>query len=400
MPRSGRNDAWPAAEAVLADTDVEVSVVLPCRNEGATVAAVVADAWRALEQWGYRGEVLVVDNASSDDSAQRAAAAGARVISQPVVGYGAACLRGLEAARGAIVVLLDADGTYTLADTLPRFVEPLRAGYDLVLGTRRNGRMLPGAMGWFHRHVGEPLQTALSRRFLPFPVSDVRCGLRAIRREALEEMQLGRAVGMDFATEMLLEAARLGLEVVEVPVEFRPRPAGPRRRWSDGWRVVRQLLLLSPTPIFFAPGLILLLAGLGLELALLPGPLRLGGFQLDYHFMFVGSALALLGLQVLLLGLYAKTYVLVHRRAFYDRWLLRFHRHYTLERGVAVGATLFFVGFAIDAALLYAWLAAGRGAFFAVRPAIVALTLMVLGAEILFASIFLSLLRGSEFGRS
>jgi hypothetical protein len=304
----------------------------------------------------------------------------------------------MEEARGELLVIADGDGTYDLA-VLHRFVEPLRAGYEIVLGTRRNGEIERGAMQGVHRHVLEPVQTYLSRRFLHFHVSDVRCGIRSLTRDARARLALG-ATGMEFASEMLIEAARAGLRAVEVPVRFQPRSEGAQRRSvGDGWRVARQLLLLSPTRLFLIPGLLLLLAGLLLELVLLPGPIRIGGQNIDFHFMFVGGALVLLGLQLVLLGVYSKTYALVHEAGPADPWINRFHLHYTLERGVALGGLLFAVGFCIDLWILMDWLSTGRGVLFAVRPAVLALTFMLLGAEIVFASFFLSVLRGAGFGR-
>jgi glycosyltransferase involved in cell wall biosynthesis len=376
----------------------EVPGVIPCRNEAATIGGCVSEALDALARCGYAGEVIVCDNDSTDGSAQLAELAGARVVRQPIRGYGAACLRGLEEARGEYLVLIDGDGTYD-AGVLHRFVEPLRAGYELVLGTRRNGEMMPGSMTAAHGHVLEPAQTHLLRRFFRFRVSDVRCGMRGIRREALGRLRLG-ATGMEFASELLVEAARVRLRPVEVPVTFRRREDGrPRRSVGDGWRVVRYLLLLSPTQLFLVPGALLLVLGLGLELVLLPGPLRIGRMNLDYHFMFVGGALAILGLQLLLLGIYAKTYALVHENGLADAWISRFHLHYSLERAVALGALLFGAGLVINAGILSSWVADGRGMLFAVRPAMLALTLMVLGAEVVFAAFFLSLLRSAGFGR-
>lgn len=381
-----------------ASGSVDVSIVIPCRDEQATIAEAVRQARAACDGCGYSAEIVVCDNGSSDDSAQVAADAGARVVRQPIRGYGAACLRGLEAAEGRFLVIADGDGTYDLR-FLNRFVEPLRAGYDLVIGTRRNGQMLPRAMTQRHRHLLEPLQNWLARRFFPFHVSDVRCGMRSIARDALPRLDLG-AVGMEFASEMLVEAARAGLTVVEVPVRFQARPGGvPRRRLRDGWRVARQLLLLSPARLFFVPGFLLLVLGLGLEVALLPGPLHVGRFTFDYHLMFIGGALAMFGFQVLLLGIYAKTYTLVHGSGLDEPWIRQFHLRYTLERGVFVGGLIFLGGFCVNVGILVSWLTSGHGMLFAVRPALLALTLMVLGGEIVFASFFLSLLRGSGFGR-
>ena len=381
-----------------AGADVEVSVVIPCRNEVGTIGPVVRDAVAAFARLGYVGEVVVCDNRSTDGSADAARAAGARVVTQSVRGYGAACLAGLEAARGRWLVLVDGDGTYGFEE-LHRLVEPLRVGYDLVLGTRRNGTIEAESMQRRHRHLLEPLQTALSRRFLPFPVSDVRCGYRAISRAALDRLALG-ATGVEFASEMVLEAAKAGCEVVEVPVTFRARvDAASRRSIGDGWRVVRQLLLLSPTRLFLLPGLCLAALGLAMELALVGGPVRVGGFTFDFHFMFVGAALTLLGVQLVLLGVYAKTWVLVHEPAFADGWIAWFHSRYTLERAVGLGVMVFLVGFLIDLWILWAWLASGRGVLFAVRPAMLAMTLVLAGAALVFGAFFLSLLRGQRYGR-
>ncbi|MFO8173566.1 MAG: hypothetical protein R6T96_04730, partial [Longimicrobiales bacterium] len=275
----------------------------------------------------------------------------------------------------------------------------MKAGYDMVLGTRRNGLIQPRAMRKRHRHFLEPVQTALTRWFYHLRVSDVRCGFRSIRREALSRLHL-TATGMEFASEMLVEAARAELDAVEVPVTFRPRSTRDRRSVGDGWRVARQLLLLSPTRLFLVPGLVLAVLGLLLEMALLPGPLSVAGFTMDFHFMFVGGAIAILGTQLLLLGVYAKTWMLVNDPGMADPWIRWLHLHYTLERGVALGGLIFGAGLVLNVWILAAWLNAGAGVLFAVRPATLALTLMVVGAEFIFASFFLSVLRSTGFGRS
>jgi hypothetical protein len=322
------------------------------------------------------------------------------VIETRVPGYGAACLRGFEEARGAFLVIIDADHTY-VCDTLHRFVEPLRAGLDVVLGTRRNGEMRPGAMTRWHRHVWEPLQTVLLRRRFGIRCSDVRCGMRSLTRSAARRIAV-QATGMEFASEMIVRAGQLGLEMVEVPVTFYPRSGGEARRHvRHGWGVIRQILLMSPTRVFVVPGLLSLALGLAIELALLPGRITVNErLWFDYNFMFVGAIIALLGFQLVLLGLYAKTYGVFVERDPPDPWLARFHGWYRLERGVIIGAMIFLLGLTVNARILVVWLANERAPVFTVRPVILALTCMVLGAEVVFASFFLSLLRSSAFQRA
>jgi glycosyltransferase involved in cell wall biosynthesis len=223
---------------------VEVSIIIPCLNEAQTIGDVIADAAAAMTNAGYSGEVLVVDSGSIDGSLQLAQAAGARVIATSITGYGAACLRGFDEARGEYLVILDADRTYT-CDTLHRFVEPLRAGLDIVVGTRRNGEMRPGAMSGWHRHFWEPLQTFLLRWRFGVQASDVRCGMRSITRAAARSLAI-QAKGMEFSSEMLVRATQAGMQLIDVPVTFHPRKGGrPRRRVRDSWRVILSLLRLS-----------------------------------------------------------------------------------------------------------------------------------------------------------
>jgi hypothetical protein len=380
--------------------DLDVSVIIPCRDEAATIGLCVEQARSVLEHHGYTGEVIVVDSGSTDGSADVAREAGARVVMQPIRGYGAACLRGIEAATGRYLVIADGDGTYDLS-CLNRFIEPLMAGLDMVLGTRRNGRIERGAMRRRHLHVMEPAVTFLARTFFRLQVSDVRCGLRSFSRDALARLRLG-ATGMEFASELLVEAARAGLATVEVPVGFRPRPHGPSRRSSgESWRVARSLLLLSPTHLFIVPAILLLAIGLATQFALVRAPLSVRGVTLDLHAALAAGALALLGAQALVLGLFAKTYGLVSGAGPDDAWIRKFNLHYTLERGVAFGTAVLCTGIVLSSALVLQWVThgAGSGAELAVRPAALAATLIVLGGQVIFASFFLSLLRGSEFGR-
>ena len=376
----------------MSDGRLEVSVIMPCLNEAATVAICIGKARAALAAAGLDGEVVVADNGSDDGSPALAAAAGARVVSAPVRGYGAAYLAGLEAARGTYLVLGDADDTYDFG-AVPEFVAALKAGNDVVLGSRFRGRILPGAMPWLHRYVGNPVLSGILSLFFGARISDAHCGLRAMTQAALERMRL-RSTGMEFASEMVAVALRHGLRVAEIPITYYPRGGESKlRSFRDGWRHLRFMLLLSPTPLFLIPGFLAVLIGLLGLFALLPGPVHVGSFTFDYHFMFVASALAILGAQLVFLGLAAKTYA---RAAFPERrdvWVDFLDRRFTLERGLLVGLSVAAAGLGINAWILSAWLAAGRGQLFAVQPALLGLSLIVIGAQIVFGSFFISVLR-------
>jgi glycosyltransferase involved in cell wall biosynthesis len=369
-----------------------VSVVMPCLNEAASVARCVETARAAMARAELTGEVVVADNGSTDGSAELAERAGARVVHATPRGYGAAYLAGIAAARGRFFVLGDADGTYDF-DTVPEFVAALERGSDVVLGSRFAGTILPGAMPWLHRYVGNPVLTGILGLFFGQRVSDAHCGLRAMTRAAAERMRL-RTSGMEFASEMVAMALRQGLTVSEIPIVYHPREGESKlRSFRDGWRHLRFMLLLSPTPLFLLPGLLAIVVGLAGLLVLLPGPVRLGGLTFDFHFMFVASALAILGVQLVVLGLAAKTFARAERIVRGDRWLGFLDRWFTLERGLLAGLFVLAAGLAVNARILLHWLAAGRGELFAVRPALVGLTLLVVGAQVVFGSFFISVLR-------
>ena len=235
---------------------VELSVVIPCLNEAATVGVCVKKAIDAMERHAIRGEVIVADNGSTDGSQQIARDFGARVLPVERRGYGSALQSGIAAARGRFVLMGDADDTYDFSQ-LDEFVRILREGYDLVMGNRFRGKILPGAMPPLHRYLGNPVLTGLGRLFFKSPVGDFHCGLRAFRRDAIEQLGL-RTLGMEFASEMVVKAAAFGLRVTEIPTTLAPdrRDRPPHlRTWSDGWRHLRFLLLYSPRWLFLYPEL-------------------------------------------------------------------------------------------------------------------------------------------------
>ncbi|HLZ94170.1 MAG TPA: glycosyltransferase family 2 protein [Candidatus Dormibacteraeota bacterium] len=377
-------------------TRLEVSIVMPCLNEAETLPRCIQTAQRALEDGGFAGEVIVADNGSTDGSIAIAKELGARVVEVRRKGYGSALIGGITAAEGAFVVMGDADASYDFAAIAP-FIERLRAGEDLVVGNRFLGGIEPGAMPWSHRWLGNPVLTRLSRVFFHTPVGDMHCGLRAFRRAAFERMQL-RAVGMEFASEMVIKASLKGMRISEVPVVLRPdgRSRPPHlRTWRDGWRHLRFMLLFSPRWLFLYPGLALLAIGVLLSIALLPGPLRIGGVRLDIHTLLVAGFACLLGYQLVLFAIFTKFFAI--REGFHPPHpaLERVSHLATLEAGLLAGALMSLVGLVALIAAVLSWHSAGFGNLdpsLTMREVIPAVVLLALGTQTVFASFFLSIL--------
>src|SRR5271170_7727937 len=282
-----------------------VSVVIPCLNEAENIEVCVTAALGALRDGAIDGEVLVVDNASEDDSAALAAAAGARVVSEPRRGYGSAYLAGFAAARGEYIVMADADLTYDFNE-IPHFVSELDGGPELVMGDRM-GNIQPGAMPWLHRYVGNPVLTGLLNLLFRTGVNDAHCGMRALRRDVLPRLDL-RTTGMEFASEMVIRAAKENLKIAEFPIEYHPRGGESKlSSFRDGWRHLRFLLVHSPTYLFILPGAVLAALGALISLTVL-AHINLFGRSWDIHALIGGALLTIIGTQVLGLGLCAHAY--------------------------------------------------------------------------------------------
>jgi hypothetical protein len=374
----------------------ELTILMPCLDEAATVGKCVHKARAFLQRSGIDGEVLVADNGSNDDSRARAEQAGARVIEVAERGYGAALAAGIAAARGRFVIMGDADDSYDFG-RLEAFVEKLRQGYPLVMGNRFLGGIRPGAMPALHRYLGNPVLSFLGRLFFRTRVGDFHCGLRGFDRAAVGALDL-RTKGMEFASELVVKAALAGWRIAEVPTTLDPdgRSRAPHlRSWRDGWRHLRFLLLFSPRWLFLYPGLALLALGTALTVVLYFAPLHVGGAGLDIHSMLYASAGALLGMQLCLFGLFGRVSAqnagLLPRQPGLERLL----GVLTLERGLLVGFAAALGGFLWSAAAFWQWREAGFGALdprVMMRDTIPAAALMVGGMEIMLASFLLSLL--------
>jgi glycosyltransferase involved in cell wall biosynthesis len=367
-----------------ASTSPEVSVVIPCLNEEAGIAQVVAEARAALDAASLDGEIIVVDNASDDDSAELARAAGATVVSEPRRGYGSAYLAGLARARGRFVVMTDADGTYPL-DRIGDLVERLRDGADLVLGSRFRGTIEPGAMPWSNRYLGNPFLTGMLNLLFRSGVSDAHCGLRAIRRDVVPSLQLS-ATGMEFASEMVIKAGKRRLRIDEVPIDYRVRVGESKlSRVADAWRHVRFMLVYSPMFLFILPGAAAALAGLAGMIVLA----ALRGLGDNWTGVSVALAmLALLGLALVQLGVSARTYAVIYLGE-HDEGLERSWKQLRLEHGLLVSAATIVVGVAITLISFFDGVKDPR-------LGVLGLALVTAGFQGVFGSFFLSILGLSE----
>ncbi len=390
MPPVVRTSAPPQPARDAAEAAVDVSVVMPCLNEAHSVGICVTKALEGLERAGLSGEVVVCDNGSTDGSVEVAKAAGARVVHEPERGYGAAYRRGFAEARGRYIVMGDSDGSYDFTE-LGQFVHLLEAGYDYVHGSRFAGEILPGAMPWLHRYVGNPVLTKVLNILFSVKSSDAHSGMRAFTSEAIKRMNLA-SPGMELASEIVIAAAENKLSVAEVPITYYPRLGESKlRSWPDGWRHLRFMLLRCPRWLFLVPGGIALGVGLAGQLVLLPGRLRIGSHLLDMHFSALFALLTLGGLQTSVFGLLATTHGRAQGYEPMTGRLTRFiEQRFNLRRGVTAGGVTFAVGLALDSYVLAKWLRRSRGPINEMKPVLLALSLMAAGVETVFASFSLT----------
>jgi glycosyltransferase involved in cell wall biosynthesis len=387
----------------LATETVDVSVVIPCLNEANSLGICVEKAQKAFQEAGLLGEVVVADNGSTDGSIEIAQKAGARVIPVPQRGYGSALKAGIRAARGAFIVMGDADDSYDFNE-VPRFVEEWRKGSEVVMGNRFEGEIKPGAMPWHHKYIGNPGLTTVLNVLFRSGIGDSHCGMRGFTRDVFERMDL-RSSGMEFASEFVIKAAQIRAKTSEIPITLwkdkRGRPPH-LRSFRDGWRHLRFMLLYAPNWLFLLPGGLLMAMGLALVFWLLPGPRTiLHNVVLDVHTMIFGVIFTLLGAQILAIGAFAKVFSYAER---FDRntvSLKRVLKRVSLEKGLLLGGLLFVGGFAGCAYIAWQWAASGFGPLAQVRGVLFWSMWLFLGVQMIFSSFFLSMLgisRGTYIG--
>jgi len=376
---------------------IELSVVMPCLNEAETLEQCIRKAQQALQDTGIEGEIIIADNGSHDGSIEIAERLGARVVRITERGYGNALMGGIAAAAGEFVMMGDADASYDFSH-IPRFLQPLRDGADLVMGNRFAGGIAKGAMPPLHQYFGNPALSWLGRLFFRNrSVGDFYCGLRAFRKNSYERMGL-RTTGMEFATEMVVKATLLRLRIAEVPTTLSPdgRSRPPHlRTWRDGWRTLRFFLLYSPRWLFLYPGLLLVLFGTLLGIWLLPGSRTIGRVNFDVHTLLYAAGFVLLGCQAAAFAIFTKLFAIMEGLHPPDPALDRWFRFTSLETGLVVGFALIAAGLSISIYAVGVWGVLHFGPLDysrTMRLVIPAVLFLILGVQTIFASFFLSVL--------
>ncbi len=386
----------PPLPPAPATDPIEVSFVMPCLNEAETIERCVQAAWKCIREHGLSGEVVVGDNGSTDGSQELATRAGARVVPIPVRGYGAALDGAIAAARGKYIIMGDSDLQHDFGECFV-FVESLRKGYDLVMGSRRLGRVMPGAMKWKNRYIGAPVLSLVGRVLFKSPVSDFHCGLRAFTKSSYQGLRI-RTTGMEFASEHIIKATLAGHKITDVPITVYPegRSRPPHLRpWRDGWRHLRFMLLLSPRFTFLLPGLGLMLGGLMLSALVVAGKNRVLGLDLDIHTLVLGCLCVLVGFTALSIGAAARIYAIEQELGPPPKYQQRLFSIFTLERGLIAGGAVLAVGVVLVGALVYKALTVHiqpDEVGTTMRHMIVGSTLIALGVQTVLMSFFYSML--------
>ena len=370
-----------------------VSAIIPCLNEERTIGICISKALGAFAGRGIKGEVVVGDNGSTDQSVEIAEGLGARVVHQPVKGYGAAITAAVGAARGEYLIMADADDSYDWSQ-LDAFIDALEGGAQLVMGNRFAGGIEQGAMPPLHRYLGNPVLSFIARKLHGSEIRDFHCGMRGFTREAFEKIG-ARSPGMEFASEMVINAHRAGLQIREVPIKLYPDKRGrpPHlRSFRDGWRHLRHIIAHAPDAVYLIPGIVLLIAGVAGLGALSRGPITIGGQYFGIHFVALSSMATLIGLSAILLGMLAKVAIAIYHPGTRGRVVPWLKRGRPLEWMVLSGGLLTAVGFVVDALLAFKWLFVGGPMEQSVHLSFAITTATVAGVMVALSGFVLKLL--------
>jgi glycosyltransferase involved in cell wall biosynthesis len=378
---------------------VELTILMPCLNEAETLARCVEKAKAGIAKAKVRGEILVADNGSTDGSQAIAEKHGARVVAIPEKGYGSALIGGTRAAAGKWILMGDSDDSYDFSEA-DRFVKKFQEGYDLVMGCRLpsgGGTILPGAMPWKNRWIGNPILTSIGRLFFRCPAHDFHCGLRGYTREAFEAMDL-QTTGMEFASEMVIKSTLRKIKITEVPVTLskdgRSRPPH-LKPWRDGWRHLRFMLLFSPRWLFLIPGIVLFLIGAIVSLALTVQDIQIGAITLNVGTLAVSCMMAIVGFQLVAFAFFTKVFAIAEGLLPEDPKLTKVLKFFTLEKALVLSLIVCLAGLILLGHAMWAWGKVNFGELSMennLRHVIPAAALVVLGIQGIFSSFFMSAL--------
>lgn len=372
---------------------IKISVVLPCQNEEKSLDNCLSSIKKVFHDHNLSGEIIVSDS-SSDQSSVIAKNHNVKLIKHDKDGYGIAYSEGFKLVAGDYIFMADPDNSYDFSE-IPRFLKYLDDGYDFVIGNRFERKMQNGAMPWSHQYIGNPLLSYLFRLFFKTKITDIHCGMRAIKKEALMKLNL-KTTGMEFASEMVIKAIKNNLHIKELAIDYHPRSGQSKlKSLSDGWRHLRFMLIYSPFYLFFAPGLAFLFVGLMAFITIYLDVFVILGLRLQYHPMFLAALLMIIGYQLIIFAIFSKTYAITHlgeTNAFIDK----LYRLVTIEKGVIIGSLASFIGIVIYLMIFIKWLQNGFGELSEIKNSILALTLIVFGIQTIFSSFVLSILTIKE----
>jgi glycosyltransferase involved in cell wall biosynthesis len=379
--------------------EVELSIVMPCLNEADTLEACIVKAKEGIAEARISAEIIVADNGSTDGSQKIAQDLGARVVPVKARGYGNALMGGIEAARGHYIIMGDADDSYDFRE-IPRIVDKLRDGYELVQGCRLpsgGGTVLPGAMPFLHRWWGNPMFSKMARAWFHSPVHDVYSGLRGFTKELYIRLDQ-RCTGMEFATEMIIKSSLYSEKITEVPITLHPdgrKAHAPHlKTFRDGWRTLRFFLMYSPRWLFLVPGILLAILGIAGYALALPG-VRIHGVAFDAHTLLFASIFILCGFQTVLFAIFTKTFAIAEGLLPSDPRMERFFKIINLERGVIIGLGAMLIGIVLLALAILQWAHVHFGSLdyaHTMRYVVPGATLTALGFQTVLSSFFVSIL--------
>ena len=376
--------------------NLELSIVLPCLNEAETLEHCLKKAQYFLDKNKIKGEIVVADNGSTDDSVKIAKNLKVKVVYEEKKGYGSALKSGIESASGKYIIMGDADDSYDFSNLMP-FLNELRNGVDLVMGNRFKGGIADGAMPFLHKYLGNPVLSFIGRLLFKIKIGDFHCGLRGFSKDAYNKMDL-KTTGMEFASEMIVKSKLNGLSIVEVPTTLskdgRNRPPH-LNTWRDGWRHLRFLMLYAPNWLFLYPGIFLIATSLALSIILTINPLKIKSITLDVHTLLYGTTFLLIGLQFIIF------YGLTKVFAVENNLLPKSHRYnyifkiINLERGLIVGCIIFSIGIYFSLKSFIVWENTGFSNLnptYILRIIIPAVSCLQIGTQTILFSFFFSIL--------